>query len=460
MTGSKKKDVNAGLLYLIGNMSTKAVAFLTVPIFTRLLTAAEYGVVSTYTSWVQIASVIVTLSLYNSFRIAYVEKGKEFGSYCASVLRLGGILSLAWGMAAVLLSLLVMRDIAWMVPCCIIQAYGTFCVTAMSTRYMLEFRYRKRTAYMVIPNAACALLAVFLLATHEKDRVFWRITAYATVYAVFILFTLWTTRKDRTDTGYWHYAVRYSLPLVFHGLSLVVLSSSDRIMITHFAGAQESGIYSLAYNIGLVSLAVISSVEGVWVPWFIRKLKEEKIEDINCRAKSLIEMVSVIVTGIMLTAPEILQVMAPEKYWGGKPVIYPIVAAAYIMFLYDLAVNVEYQTKKTKMIALNTCMAALANILLNLLFIPRFGAVAAAYTTVAAYLLSWAFHYHCARKSCPGIFPASVYGRSAAAVAAASVAGNFIYGERYAAARWASAAAIGIIYISRRLWAKAAGRRG
>ena len=50
----------------------------------------------------------------------------------------------------------------------------------------------------------------------------------------------------------------------------------------------------------------------------------------------------------MLVAPEILQIMASEQYWSGKPIIFPVVVASYIMFLYDLAVNVEYQCKATK----------------------------------------------------------------------------------------------------------------
>ena len=130
-----KKEVKAGAFYLAGNIVSKAVAFLTIPVFTRLLTTSEYGIVNTYSSWVQIVSVIMTLSLFNSFRTAVVEKKDDFDAYCASVLRLGGIFSILWTAAAVIGILVspVLREIWWMVICCIIQAYGTFCVTLMST---------------------------------------------------------------------------------------------------------------------------------------------------------------------------------------------------------------------------------------------------------------------------------------------------------------------------------------
>ena len=58
--------VKIGTLYLIGNIFNKAIAFITIPIFTRLLTTEEYGIVNTYTSWASILMVIVGLSLGNS----------------------------------------------------------------------------------------------------------------------------------------------------------------------------------------------------------------------------------------------------------------------------------------------------------------------------------------------------------------------------------------------------------
>ena len=443
------KEIKASFLYLVGNLSTKAIAFLTIPVFTRLLTTSEYGIVNTYTSWVQIVTVVMTLSLYNSFRKAYVDHREDFESYCASSIRLGGLFFIVSTALASLILYMVpgSGNRQWMVYCCLVQAYGVFCVASMSTKYMLQFRYMKRTLYMALPNIACALLALILLLTHDKDREFWRIIAYVAVYAVFTAMSLWSTRKEKTNRAYWKYAVTYSAPLVFHGLSLVVLSSSDRIMITNIAGSSESGIYSLVYNLGLVASAVITSLEGIWLPWFIRRYNEKEIEKINEKAVYMIENVTVVVIGVMLVAPEVLQVMASEQYWPGKPVIFPVVAASYIMFLYDLAVNVEYQEKATKMIVLNTTAAAVINIILNFILIPVFGAVAAAYTTVTAYIFSMVLHYYCAGKFCRNIFPLKRYVPYYAVVAVCTVISEFTYDIRFAPFRWAAALLLAAAYL-------------
>ena len=443
----KNREVKASFLYLVGNISTKAIAFITIPLFTRLLTPDEYGIVNTYSSWVHIASVLVTLSLYNSFRMAYVENKDDFESYCASVIRLSGLLFIISMVVATVFMLISadVKNIWWMIYCCLIQAYGTFCVTAMSTKYMLQFNYTKRAVYMIIPNAFCAILALLLMYLNTENRIFWRIFAYVLVYIAFICVTLLETRKGRTKREYWKYAITYSLPLVFHGLSLVVLSSSDRIMITSLVGAAQSGIYSLVYNLGLIATAVATSLEGIWLPWFITKLKKEEIYKINDKVTYLIENITVVVIGVMLGSPEILQIMASKPYWVGKPIIFPIVLASYITFLYDLAVNVEYQYKATKVIASNTIMAALINIGLNIVLIPTFGAIAAAYTTVIAYLFSLIFHLIYAKKLVNSIFPIRRYAKYFIIVILVCVASEFSLD--YVVIRWGIAMILGVWYL-------------
>ena len=66
---------------------------------------------------------------------------------------------------------------------------------------------------------------------------------------------------------------------------------------------------------------------------------------------------------------------------------------SFIFFLYSLYVNVEQFEKKTKGMAIATTGCALINVYLNIIFIPKYGYIAAAYTTMAGYLLMLLFHY-------------------------------------------------------------------
>ena len=82
------KYLRSGGLYLFGNLFNKAISFLTVPIFTRILSTEEYGVVSTYSSRVSIMAVIIGLALGNTIRNAYVDFKQDLDGYISSVFAL------------------------------------------------------------------------------------------------------------------------------------------------------------------------------------------------------------------------------------------------------------------------------------------------------------------------------------------------------------------------------------
>ena len=90
-------------------------------------------------------------------------------------------------------------------------------------------------------------------------------------------------------------------------------------------------------------------------------------------------------------------ILGAGKYGAAAYCAVPIIASGYLAFMYTLPAAVEYFHEKTGYIALGTAGAALMNIVLNAIFIPRFGYVAAAYTTLATYLLYFAVHYLLAR---------------------------------------------------------------
>ena len=87
-----------------------------------------------------------------------------------------------------------------------------------------------------------------------------------------------------------------------------------------------------------------------------------------------------------------------ENYLEAMYVIPPICLAIEIQFVYTLYVNIEFFEKKTTYISLATAGATVINIALNYYAIPRWGYIAAAYTTVIGYLFTFLFHYIVCKK--------------------------------------------------------------
>lgn len=411
MTESNKL-VKASFMYFIGNIFDKALAFLTIPVFTRLLDASDYGIASTYLSWISILSVIITLSLGNSIRTAIYDFCDDINGYISSIFVLGTISGVLVSACVILLFNFIDIDIpSKLIPLCCIHSYSLSIISSIQMRYLMEVKYIKRTLLQCIPNLIIVLLSIYLISNTNENKYLGRVLPYAYVYipiSFAFVFYYFKKRGAVVNLDYWKYAIGFSLPLIFHSLSNVILSQADRSMITWLRNPSETGIYSLAYQFGLVPLVISATLENVWIPWFSEQMQLKGYTSINRAAKYYILIMFMLCLVMMLISPEILKLMSTPEYFNAVYQISPIVAATFVMFLASLSINLEYYLKKTRWIALNTLVAAVINIILNFIFIPKYGAVAAAYTTLISYFMSFAIHYTYTKKILPELFPASI----------------------------------------------------
>ena len=405
---SEKSYKKAGTYYFIGNIFNKGISFLTVPIFTRILSTADYGIVTTYNSWIGILSVIVGFALHMSVRMAAVDYKDKLDDFMSSIILFVTLTS--FGITAVVASgikLLHFDSNIVLVIICMLQAYASATIEDYSNYLMMKYEYKARTALMILPNFISVVLSVYMIKyVLESDLYMGRIIPTAVVTIFFGLVTVCLTLKKgkfRINKEYIKYAMAISAPLILHGIALNILSQSDRIMITSLAGAAQTGIYSLIYNFSMIATVITTTLEGIWVPWFINKLKLNSRDEINVVAKDYINLMTYAMVALILIAPEVVKILANESYWEGISIIPPVVLANYVIFAYSLYVNIEHYYKKTPYITVNTIIAAASNIVLN--FIPRYGYIAAAYTTLASYLISFMLHTRYAKKLEPNLYP-------------------------------------------------------
>jgi O-antigen/teichoic acid export membrane protein len=109
---------------------------------------------------------------------------------------------------------------------------------------------------------------------------------------------------------------------------------------------------------------------------------------------------------VLLLSPELIKIMANEIYWESMVIIPYIFAGYYLSYMYTLEVKTEFFYRKTNLISIGTLLSALINIVLNIIFIPKFGYIAAAVTTTISYLFLFIFHYVITSK----VIKKSVYG--------------------------------------------------
>jgi len=176
------------------------------------------------------------------------------------------------------------------------------------------------------------------------------------------------------------------------------LAQFDRIMIHRIIGSLQAGYYSFAYNVGTIYQVVANSLDTVWMTWFYEKMSGKQYGQIRKVATYYACLLAVGAMGLMLISPEVLLIMGGAKYKASIVCAVPIVLAMFFSAMYHFPAAIEYYYKKTHMIAIGTCAAAVINIILNAIFIPMFGYVAAAYTTVACYVIYYFLHVLISKK--------------------------------------------------------------
>ena len=402
---SGRKAVRAGVGYTIGNLLIKGLAFLSIPIFSNLLSTADYGVFNTYSAYMSLFTVVISLGLPSSIRTAHYdfgERSKEYISCGALLIVMNLALFLALGaLCRQALELYggLKRSLVFLA---VLSSFGSALLSYYNSHLSMEYKSREFLAISFFYSFSSIALSILLICTHRGEAgYYWRAlgnTLPMLLVAAYVLFRLWRRERPRVRREYARYGLRFGLPLIPHDLSRIVLSQFDRIMIAQSVGDAQAGLFSFACNLGLPIEVLTTSIDTAWCPWLFERLREGDYARIRRRAFDIAMLMSVGASALMLISPELIRLLSAPGYWESRYVAVPIVLSMYFAFLYILPAGVEYYLKKTQYIAAGTMAVALLNVLLNALCIPRFGYVAAAYTTVVSYALYYLFHTLLSRR--------------------------------------------------------------
>ena len=399
------KIAKAGIAYTVGNFLVKGMAFLSIPIFVRLMSTAEYGNYSTYLAYEGIMTNVIGLALQISIKNAKFKYEDKYHSYISSLLLLEFLSLTVWvgialfGYSAI--SKIVGLD-RFTLVLLVVHCFSTTILAFYNIYLSMDYSY-KSYLYVSLLNAVLNLgvSIVLILTVFNNNRYLGRVIGTVIPVAIIafaIVLFFWKKSKPVVNIEYWKFGLLFSLPLIPHAISQVVLNQFDRIMINRMVGADSAGIYSFSYNIYLIISVTAASLDNVWCPWFFEQYKNSRFENIKKRSSMYALGMLVFVTLIMLAAPEIIKILGTEQYRDSIYIVVPICAGGYYWFLYSIPVQVEYYLEKTKYIPIGTLLAAGVNVVLNYVFIKKFGYEAAAYTTEFTYFLYFIAQYFIARK--------------------------------------------------------------
>lgn len=399
-------QMKASLWFLVCAFLQKGISFITTPIFTRLLSATEYGQYSVFNSWYSIVTVFVSLNLYfGVYGQGLVKFEDERKQFISSLQGLTLTLVIIWIVIYLIFqnfwndffSLTTAQMIAML-----IMIWTTAVFNFWSMEQRVDLKYRALVIVTILVSVTKPLLGIFLI-LHSEDKVTARIMGIMLVELFFytgMFFTQMLNGKKYFYKKFWKYALAFNLPLIPHYISSSILNSADRIMINNMISQGAAGIYNLAYNISQImtmfNMALIQTIE----PWLFKKIKTKNLEDISKIAYPAFSIIAIVNIALIALAPEIVAVFAPSSYYDAIWIIPPVTMSVYFIFSYSFFAVFEFYYEKTSLIAIATAGGAILNIILNYFCIQRWGYFAAGYTTLTCYIVYAVLHYCFMRKIC------------------------------------------------------------
>lgn len=437
------ENLKATLVFAIASFATSGINYITTPIFTRLLTSAEYGTVAVYNSWYSIIRVFASMTLIfpGILNVGLYDHSENRWKYLSSML---GITTVSTAVLSVVYALFP-RQIESMLtlsqPLMILMLVSCFALPATTFwTYKQRYEYRYKITFFVSVGSAVLAQAVSVAAVMLGDGNLAEIRLWSAGLvniAVGLVLFFYIQRKGRAfvDLPLWKKTLVVAIPLIPHYLGGEILSSIDKIMISAMVGESEAGIYSLAAILSAIGVLLWRALSVMFNPFVNTKLGSREFGRIREAVKPLLTTVGLLCVIASLAAPEIIRILATGDYLEGIYVVPPVAAGIFVHAMYDTFAAVSFFHKRSIRITAATITAAVVNLVLNYVFILHFGYIAAGYTTLISNLVLAAMHYRSARKAEPEpIYDPKFSVCSTALVTVACLLCNLLYG--YTAVRY------------------------
>lgn len=389
----------ATIWFIFASTLQKGMSLITTPIFTRIMSTEQYGQYSVYNSWLQILTIITTLRLnWAVFNKGMSKYKNDRDVYAATMQSVTFMLTMVV-FAIYLIFHRQINDITELPTFIMVAIFAELLVTPAidfwSLRKRYEYQYKPvvfRTVLFTFVNAGVGVIAVML----SEEKGYARIMTCVAVNIVFGLSLFvynYIKAKRLFKFEYAKFAISFNLPLLLHYISQYILDQFDRVMIQKMVDVASAGIYSVAYNAGMLLKIITQSINNALVPWQYEKLEKKEFKELD----DVLFLVYLLVGSCCLVfsafAPELMRILADDKYYEAVYAIPPVTLGLFFMYMYTTIANVEFFYDQNKFTMYISMSGAFLNVVLNYIGIKMFGYLAAAYTTMICYILFAVGHY-------------------------------------------------------------------
>jgi O-antigen/teichoic acid export membrane protein len=392
-------------LYTIGEVLRSSLSFLLLPIYTRLLSPADYAILGVMSPIFALLSALMALGLPAAlvrFYFDYQDDPATLRRYIGTITIFGVSSGL---LGSLLLTLLGPTIFGWLLPNTPFHPFVLITIwnagiTVVSVLALQLFRARQQAQYFIsfsLVDFGLTTVLIILFVVALGLGVLGSLWGQLLAAVVMAAPALWVLARASKLTFSWpllRTSLRFSLPLLPFILGTWALNVSDRIVLDGLVSREALGLYTLGYQFGILLNLIAMALNNAWQPFFYQNASDRKNDAmIGSFITYQVALMVMLALAVALLSPELIRIIAAPAYWSAAAIV-PWIAAGYVArYLYFFPVNSLLFRKRTGWVAALTILAAALNIGLNVWLAPRFGIMAAAVNTLVAFVVLFIMAY-------------------------------------------------------------------
>ncbi|MFQ5767166.1 MAG: oligosaccharide flippase family protein [Acidobacteriota bacterium] len=403
MSGGFRHLFRHSVVYGLGGVAQRFIGFLLIPLYTRYLTPADYGVLALAGLLGTVFQQLQLLGIPSAMTRSYILKSEKKEER-EEVVATGAWSVLVQALVMMILLFLLARPMARMIFGSVEEVRFVYLIAGMAPFYAVQslrntlFRIKeeskKYTAITVATFLVNLTLTLFLVVGAGLGAFGVLLGQAGASVFMALVFAPWMAGvlavRSRFKSVCLADMMGYGLPLVPAGLASWALDLMDRYLLRLYRPLEEVGLYSLGYRFGTILVLLVMAFRLAWpqVMFAHARRGEREAKPFFARALTYYAVVvGFVALGIAVIGGDLLRLMTPEAFHPAAGVI-PLIVLAYgvhgSFIILEVGIDVH---KRTALIPLFTGLAAMVNLGLNLLLIPSFGMYGAAWATLVSFMI-------------------------------------------------------------------------
>lgn len=386
-------------VYGLGVIVIKAFSIVTIPIYTRVFTPEQFGVLSYVTTLGGLLGAVLVLGGDSAYSRFFFEAQTHERRQVITSTWFGFLA--AWSSIVCLLLIPFAGLIAQ-------SSFGDTETTPLLVAVLLtgpvslinrmcaqvlrnEFR---PAAYTVLNAASTALFIGFVVVAIVVLRLGLLGVLLGTLASELAMlpFRLWTARsmfRFRFSAPLLRRLLAFGVPLVPTSLAYWVFLTSDRLILGKLSTLEQLGLYSVANSLVGLATIIVTAFAQAWSPHSIRLYEEERESAPMIYGRVMTYLLAgfgLLAVGVTAFGSELLHVLTSSGYYGASAAIAPLAIGLVAMASTQVTAGGISLVKRTTYLAILAWLAAAANVVLNLVLDRPFGMMGAAWATAFAYV--------------------------------------------------------------------------